>query len=317
MAAALNKCTEGDYFLDEEWVPNCTGCTKTGLPHGGYHFFRPKIDPVRQAVWYLANAYPGVKVFCCDVETALLETVTAIQNASKITAGKTALQSKRGLAIWDDDTTARVAGLISMEIMANNANFRTSRATQAVSLPFLVEMFCDYVLSTVPNSKMLLYTSPYFWNTFMKYADGTYPDWNEKYFLWLAHYYVAEPLVPYPWKSYLIHQYTDKVSIPGIKTLTDGNWFLGDAVAVQEFFGNGGAPPAPVPYPESITILADPYINLRNTPSDASYTTVIGRINKGKTVYPQGLILDAKNRPWYELGTKLYVAGWKGLVKPN
>lgn len=45
--------------------------------------------------------------------------------------------------------------------------------------------------------------------------------------LWIAHWDVAAPAVPAPWKAWAFWQYTDKASFPGITGPADGNRFYG------------------------------------------------------------------------------------------
>jgi len=49
------KVTEGETLIDREWQNNHTRLFKEKMPHGGYHFFRPSIDPVVQANHFLKH----------------------------------------------------------------------------------------------------------------------------------------------------------------------------------------------------------------------------------------------------------------------
>lgn len=66
----------------------------------------------------------------------------------------------------------------------------------------------------------IIYGSPYF------LQDLTLNALFEKYPLWVAHYGVKCPLVPYPWKSWTFWQNSEKGSIPGIGS-GDTDYFNG------------------------------------------------------------------------------------------
>jgi hypothetical protein len=147
----------------------------------------------------------------------------------------------------------------------------------------------------------------------MKYADGTYPNWNGRYFLWLAHYYVSEPQLPAPWKDYLIHQYTDKLTIPGIPSQTDGDWFKGTQDEVNYFFGNAGVPqppPAPIPLP-ALFYPVNQSIYIRNTPKYlADSSNVIGVANINKPWQPTAIVKDDLGQEWWKINEKAFCAKW-------
>ena len=91
-------------------------------------------------------------------------------------------------------------------------------ATVAKSL----KTWLDIVEAAV-GRKPIIYTSAYFWNTFV----GT-PSWADDYGLWVANYTAAPaPLLPKPWKNYLFWQYTDKGAVPGISGDVDMNRYAG------------------------------------------------------------------------------------------
>jgi GH25 family lysozyme M1 (1,4-beta-N-acetylmuramidase) len=101
-------------------------------------------------------------------------------------------------------------------------------------LNYKVRQFVEEV-EKITNRKPLIYTSSGFWRSFMSYDKKEHTEWVRFYPLWLAHYTSLWPTSPYPWISWSFWQYSDKGSLPGIKTYVDLNWFNGseDELKVQ------------------------------------------------------------------------------------
>jgi lysozyme len=53
---AIIKATEGTSFVDDHFATNWTNTQANGIVHGAYHFFRPKVDPVAQADFFVKIA---------------------------------------------------------------------------------------------------------------------------------------------------------------------------------------------------------------------------------------------------------------------
>jgi lysozyme len=76
----------------------------------------------------------------------------------------------------------------------------------------------------------LIYTSPGFWNS---YATPYPPEWPARHSLWVAHYGVGRPTIPYPWLNFSFWQFTDRGEVAGItrfparRPKVDLNWFNG------------------------------------------------------------------------------------------
>lgn len=51
-----NKCTEGIGNADRSYNVNRAKANAAGILFGAYHFFRPGLDPIKQADWFLKNA---------------------------------------------------------------------------------------------------------------------------------------------------------------------------------------------------------------------------------------------------------------------
>ncbi len=49
------KVTEGELLEDRQWPTNHARLSHEKIPHGGYHFFRPSIDPTIQAKHFLKH----------------------------------------------------------------------------------------------------------------------------------------------------------------------------------------------------------------------------------------------------------------------
>ena len=52
---AITKATQGDFLVDPQFQNNWTGIRNAGLIRGAYHFFSPRIDPIRQANTFLGQ----------------------------------------------------------------------------------------------------------------------------------------------------------------------------------------------------------------------------------------------------------------------
>ena len=64
--------------------------------------------------------------------------------------------------------------------------------------------FLDYVEDQLDIISMI-YPSPYFWHEY-----GTKDKTWTKYPLWIANYYVQQPMIPLPWTTWTMWQYTPK-----------------------------------------------------------------------------------------------------------
>lgn len=76
------KVTEGELLKDRQWQNNHARLSKERIPHGGYHFFRPSIDPTIQAKHFLRE-YDYTKASlppALDVEVEPLSDAVLIEN---------------------------------------------------------------------------------------------------------------------------------------------------------------------------------------------------------------------------------------------
>lgn len=87
-------------------------------------------------------------------------------------------------------------------------------------------------VETAYGVKPILYLSP-------KFVEGTlgdkYAEVLKDYPLWIAHYEVTEPLITYPWGSYLIWQYSSVGACGGVKGYCDQNIFPGTLAQLQKY----------------------------------------------------------------------------------
>jgi lysozyme len=95
------------------------------------------------------------------------------------------------------------------------------------------KLFLDTVEAQT-GRKPVIYTSPYFWNTYMV----PNPAWASDYDLWVAHWTSnPQPLLPNGWSTWTFWQYTDRGIIPGIPSAVDLDRFNGNLPALQDYFG--------------------------------------------------------------------------------
>jgi lysozyme len=81
-----------------------------------------------------------------------------------------------------------------------------------------VEEFLAHVmeLSGLPHERVLLYTGQWWWDarTGRSKAAASHP-------LWVADYSSSPPGLPAGWSEWLMHQYTDKAKVPGVRGAVD------------------------------------------------------------------------------------------------
>lgn len=90
------KVTEGESLADRQWQNNHARLSNEKIPHGGYHFFLPKVDPVIQAKNFLkhykfkeASLPPALDVEIEGVSDAsLIENMKVWLNYVEIATGK-------------------------------------------------------------------------------------------------------------------------------------------------------------------------------------------------------------------------------------
>jgi len=309
--AAIHKATEATYYKDDQYPNNKRGCEENCVPFGAYHFLRPNYDPIEQAKVFLDYTGAGVKTYVCDCETPLLlAAAEMLESANLLQSIETAqvVVPSRGMAKWSEEQTRLIQQIL---YPWSTRSALADAAVDALQLYQIAEAFCDYVISKRPGAKVGIYTSPYFWKTFFRCLDGSYPNWNDKYFLWIAHYYADTPIIPYPWTQAAMHQYADNLTIPGIPSKADGNWFYGTVTECAEFFGNGGIVVDLEPeMPEKVTVTATT-LYLRSEPSAKNYYgSIIGQTSKGKILYPEDVAYDEYGKKWWRLGKKIYCAAW-------
>lgn len=76
------KVTEGELLKDRQWKNNHARLSQEKIPHGGYHFFRPSVDPIVQAKHFLRE-YDYTKASlppALDVEVEGISDASLIEN---------------------------------------------------------------------------------------------------------------------------------------------------------------------------------------------------------------------------------------------
>lgn len=99
-----------------------------------------------------------------------------------------------------------------------------SRRTNAINAMKWLEQVENHL-----NVRPIIYTRKYWWDT---HIDSSYSDFSV-YGLWVANYTSrATPLIPKAWLHYILWQYRDKGSVPGIIGAVDFNRFGADPRAI-------------------------------------------------------------------------------------
>ncbi|GAB4399372.1 MAG: hypothetical protein OHK003_23490 [Anaerolineales bacterium] len=117
--------------------------------------------------------------------------------------------------------------------------------------------FIERVRQLIPaNKEVGVYTGYYYWreNTVAAGIPTASLNYFKQYPLWIANYGVASPLVPAPWDTWTLWQFTDNGdgTIYGVESLNiDLNYFNGDLDAFRRRFNLSDTPLPPPPPPSN------------------------------------------------------------------
>lgn len=172
---------------DREARRNVAECKRLGIPFATYHYFVPTVDAVAQGEFYgrLAKELaPDVRV-CVDLEeksgvvspTAILEEI----NAGWMIPG----------ARLRDDVLEVESELAALEQLTGGIT----------DLPDRAKRYIDALEAAVGHVPAI-YTSPGYWRGWMRS-----PAWGQRYPLWIAHWGMTTPDVPWPFGKWDAHQY--------------------------------------------------------------------------------------------------------------
>lgn len=105
--------------------------------------------------------------------------------------------------------------------------------------------FMDELMKFVPRHKVGVYTGYYYFkeNTLDVGIPRASLEWFADFPLWIAWYNKSQPLIPQPWKSWTLWQYTDDgdgTSLGVESREIDLNYFSGTLPEFQKFFGIDG-----------------------------------------------------------------------------
>jgi lysozyme len=201
---AFIKATDGEDFIDPNFAANKSGIIAASLPWGAYHFFQPDEDPVVQANFFVKTVGANCPVYVCDCETHLLTTLYSESEGLEL----------RGRPLK-----------LTPRLLLN-------RLLGTSSLVSATKLFLDTVEART-GRKPVIYTSPYFWNSYML----PNPTWASQYDLWVAHWTTKlEPLLPNGWSTWTFWQYSDDGIIPGIPSKVDLDRFNGNLLLMRDYF---------------------------------------------------------------------------------
>jgi hypothetical protein len=84
----------------------------------------------------------------------------------------------------------------------------------------------------------IVYTSPGFWGSYMRYDNGQRPTWAASYPLWVAHFTDAPaPLLPVGWAKWEFWQHSGAGTVAGVATPVDVDWFSGTEAELRWWAG--------------------------------------------------------------------------------
>jgi lysozyme len=130
--------------------------------------------------------------------------------------------------------------------------------------------------------KVGVYTGPYYWMA-RRPAGGADLAYFKSFPLWIAHYGVASPDIPYPWTSAVLWQYgTPTVGLEyGVESLEiDMNYFSGDLESFNSYFGISGGVITPPQEGNNMIMYGQVLTNLRirNVPNSLSDSNIVGQL---------------------------------------
>lgn len=115
--------------------------------------------------------------------------------------------------------------------------------------------FLERVKELIPAGKEIgVYTGYYYWreNTVGVGIPNASLNYFKQYPLWIANYGTSSPLIPQPWTTWTLWQFTDNGdgTAYGVESLNiDLNYFNGDANALRQRFGLSNTPIPPPSLP--------------------------------------------------------------------
>jgi lysozyme len=174
------------------------------------------------------------------------------------------------------------------------------------------------VKELAPGLRMLVYTSPSYWQEFGPSRFWNFSSWRwfAQFPLWVANYGVSTPKVPGPWINWTFWQYAvngDPKKYGSQKLACDLNFYNGDAYALDRFVLEGGQPPVPVPPPSTYTgtVVAPAGVNVRDGHSAAA--TKIGALPMGTAVRGDATWVLNSAEKWLHI-TSPAPAGWIATI---
>ncbi|MFN8470757.1 MAG: glycoside hydrolase family 25 protein [Anaerolineae bacterium] len=102
--------------------------------------------------------------------------------------------------------------------------------TDGITGPALADRILSMLVAVESLLKVrpIIYTSPGFWNAYVRDASGSWPAWTPSYYLWVANYTSAPlPYIPNGWSLWVIWQYSGDGRVPGVSTPVDLDRFGG------------------------------------------------------------------------------------------
>ncbi|MFN3491648.1 MAG: GH25 family lysozyme, partial [Anaerolineales bacterium] len=132
--------------------------------------------------------------------------------------------------------------------------------------------FIERLKELLPSKEIGVYTAYYYWqeNTVSVGIPSASLNYFKQYPLWVANYGVANPLIPKPWTTWTLWQFTDNGDgFPyGVESKNiDLNYFNGDIEAFYQRFGISHTPiPNPTPS-NDYRVTASPSLRVREAPS--------------------------------------------------
>jgi lysozyme len=127
-------------------------------------------------------------------------------------------------------------------------DFEEQTTMSQTAVAAALKTFLD-VVEQATRRKPIIYTSAYYWNTFV----GN-PIWARQYPLWVANYTLSPvPLLPRAWSVWTFWQHTDRGVVPGIPSGVDLNRFPLPLESLLRLAGRRTDAPK-TPIPQSVTI---------------------------------------------------------------
>ena len=287
--SAIVKATDGHDGFDEMFNKHCDGAKAEGMVLGAYHFFRPWTDHV------------------------------SIETQAQFFLDKIASQPIKFIGLDLEAYTNNPAKKVAPNVFSQRAKIAANYLASHSSLPLVIYTRNSFIDESAPQiynwlGNFNLWLAHWRYNAEDSHSGKQSFSWEEL----VAHHLPPQPgpTVPSSNSDWTLWQWTgEKLTLPGITTLVDLNFFNG---TVEDFHRwtkfttdecIAHSEPGDPALPHTVSVMA--IIKVHSSPSKSA--PVVGEINP--TVHPNALDICIKDGDKYaRIGDNQWIAmRYKGV----